>query len=116
MKKEHDILIRITAALSGFTAGAVISTCIGLTRAMNIIESKVSEQKYVYEDISDAWYDNLAYIGYNTGFEEYEYIVYWYEGDDAYYLGFSTALAPSEAIQYIEEHPHLWLGKGLPLS
>lgn len=116
MKKEHNILIRVTAALSGFTAGAVIATCVGLTRAMNTIETKVSEKKYKYEDIVDNWYDNLAYIGYNTGFEEYEYIVYWYEGDNAYYLGFSTALEPSEAIQYIEEHPHLWLGKGLPVS
>lgn len=116
MKREHSILLRITAALSGFTAGAVIATCIGLTRAMNAIETKVSERKYVYGDIADSWYDNIAYIGYNTGFEEYEYVIYWYEGDDAYYQGFSTELEPSEAIRYVEEHPHLWLNDGFPVS
>lgn len=116
MKKEHNILIRVTTALSCFTAGAVISTCIGLTRAMNAIESKVSEKKYVYEDITDSWYDNIAYIGYNTGFAEYEYVIYWYESDTLYYQGFSTQLEPSEAIRYVEEHPQLWLSKGHELS
>lgn len=114
--KEMKNLMRFTAACASFCVGAIVASHIGLWRATKAIDKNIKEAQYTYEDISDSWYDNLAYIGYNTGFEEYEYIIYWYEGDAAYYQGFSTPLEPSDAIRYIEERPYLWLGKGLSVS
>lgn len=110
--RENKLLMRVTAICTTFMCGATIATTVGARITLNKLEDKINTATYSYRDISESWYHSIEYIGWNTGFGEYEYTIYWYENDELYYKGYSTIFEPDEAVKYVETHPAKFIGSG----
>lgn len=117
-KSKSPMGVKLAVLFSGLTLGFITTSQSIANGYLRTIDEKIKElhAPNSYVDISDKWYDNIAYLGFNKEFCDYEYAVYWYENETPYFKVMATAMQPSDAIEYIENHPDEFIGDGFEVK
>lgn len=107
MKKERIIPFVVGGFLVCF-----LSSLVSAILCANIIRDKIKPANEAYVDISEQWYEQITYLGYNSFFNEHQYCVIWEEGEKGFWKTIESEMGPSEFVIYAQGHEKKFLGKG----